>query len=210
MAAGSSGTAPVVVNGLHGSAFAVRRRTFTRIGGMSDRHFMYHEDVELSLRLAMRGYKILAIPESVVYHKYALYMSPEKFEWLERNRWLTVAELYGGATLARYWPWFLLTEAMVLGYAGLRGRDFVRAKCCAARWVWARRREVKAIREARASLRLGSERHVMSTLQRSYNWRQFMILANEPGGWLHEGVLGLLARGTLDGASSVKRGVEAT
>ena len=69
---------PTPVSGLHGSVFAIRTKLFRELGGMNDAYFLYHEDVELSLRTTLAGYRIYMIPDSVVFHKYVLHMTPTK------------------------------------------------------------------------------------------------------------------------------------
>jgi GT2 family glycosyltransferase len=190
--------APVRVSGLQGGAFAMRTETFHEVGGMNEAYFLYHEDVELSLRLSLAGYQIYAIPDSVVHHKYVLHMTPEKLHWLERHRWLTILGTYRLGTLAVLAPVLLLTEGMMAAYCLMRGRPFVQAKLGAAKWVLSHRAEVQQSRRKTQAVRRVSDWQVLSGLSWWYNHDQFLTLARQKGGWLYEAVSGLFARRAHD------------
>ncbi|KFE34027.1 glycosyltransferase family 2 protein [Thioclava atlantica] len=53
---------------LTGAAFFVRRSEFDAVGGFDEKIFLYHEDDDLSLRLAQRG-KLFFVREAVVFHE---------------------------------------------------------------------------------------------------------------------------------------------
>lgn len=52
-----------------GCAVMLRRRVLQTIGGFDPRIFMYEEDVDLSLRVSEAEWRLLYVPESIVYHK---------------------------------------------------------------------------------------------------------------------------------------------
>ncbi len=193
--------APVQVGGVQGGAFAVRTDVFRALGGMNEAYFLYHEDVEISLRLGLAGYAIFAVPNSVVYHKYDLHMTPEKLHWLERHRWVTVLSTYRTGTLIALAPVLLVTEAMMAGYCMTRGLPYVRAKIKAMRWVRQNRDVVQQCRQEMQALRRVTDRALLSQLRWMYDWDQFMVLARQKGGWLYEAVSGLFARRTHDRAA---------
>ena len=53
---------------LSGSCVLVRRTAFTEIDGFDERYFMYFEDVDLSYRLGLRGYRNVYEPAAEVVH----------------------------------------------------------------------------------------------------------------------------------------------
>lgn len=57
-----------------GAALAVRREVFAQVGGFDESIFMYCEDVDLSWRIRLAGYRLRYLPEAMVRH-YA-YRSP--------------------------------------------------------------------------------------------------------------------------------------
>ena len=52
-----------------GCAMFFKTDVLKKLKGFDPYYFMYDEDVELSIHLAKRGYKILLVPAAVVYHK---------------------------------------------------------------------------------------------------------------------------------------------
>jgi GT2 family glycosyltransferase len=53
---------------ISGAACLVRRELFLSCGGFDEYYFAYYEDVDLSLRMAHRGYRVLVDPKAVVFH----------------------------------------------------------------------------------------------------------------------------------------------
>lgn len=51
-----------------GVPMAVRKDIFTELGGFDEDFFMYFEDIDLSWRMWLYGYKVVLSPKSVVYH----------------------------------------------------------------------------------------------------------------------------------------------
>ena len=51
-----------------GAAFVVRRKLFEGLEGFDAMHFAHMEEIDLCWRIKRAGYKIMVVPESVVYH----------------------------------------------------------------------------------------------------------------------------------------------
>ncbi len=51
-----------------GAAFVVRRKLFEGLDGFDALHFAHMEEIDLCWRIKRSGYKIMVVPESVVYH----------------------------------------------------------------------------------------------------------------------------------------------
>jgi hypothetical protein len=51
-----------------GAALFVRARNYKEVGGLDGRFFAHNEEIDFCWRLRIRGYKIVCIPESHVYH----------------------------------------------------------------------------------------------------------------------------------------------
>lgn len=192
---------PVRVSGLQGGAFALRTEVFRELGGMNEAYFLYHEDVELSLRILLAGYQIYTVPGSVVLHKYELHMTPQKLHWLERHRWITVISTYRTGTYLLLAPFLLMTELMMAAYCITRGFSYVKAKAQAIHWVLGHWSEIKHSRQRTQKLRRVTDRQILSMLRWWYDWDQFMVLARQRGGWLYEAVSGLFARRAHDRAA---------
>jgi GT2 family glycosyltransferase len=56
------------VFGACGAAFAIRRPVFERLGGFDDDLFMVYEDVDLSYRAQLAGWRCVYVPQAVVRH----------------------------------------------------------------------------------------------------------------------------------------------
>lgn len=59
---------PVEVAWASGAALMVRRSAFLEAGGLDEAFFAHMEEIDLCWRLRLRGYKVLALTDSVVYH----------------------------------------------------------------------------------------------------------------------------------------------
>jgi hypothetical protein len=99
----------------------VPRAAWQRSGGFAAAYFMYHEDVELSLRLRLAGGRLGVEPAAAVDHDYEFAKGPDKWRLLERNRWATVVRTYPGPVLAAVAPALLATEVALLAAAATGG-----------------------------------------------------------------------------------------
>lgn len=51
-----------------GAAMFVRRKVYMEVGGLDSRFFAHMEEIDLCWRLLSRGYRLVCVPESKVYH----------------------------------------------------------------------------------------------------------------------------------------------
>lgn len=148
------------VAGVHDIGFAsgagmlARVAALREIGPFQDELFIYEEDLELSWRARLAGYRIVLAPDSRIRHKYEFSRSLTKFYWLERNRWLVLAWCYRGRSLALLAPALAGMEVGLWGLALRAGwwREKARATAYVlspARWpgFLATRRRVQALRK---------------------------------------------------------------
>jgi GT2 family glycosyltransferase len=104
-----------------GACLAVPRSEWEAVGGFAEEFFMYHEDVDLSLRLRLAGGTVGIEPEAVVDHDYEFAKGSAKWRYLERNRWATIVRTYPGILLALLAPALLATEVALLVVAAAGG-----------------------------------------------------------------------------------------
>jgi GT2 family glycosyltransferase len=128
---------PEEAGSVSGCSFAIRKDVFTDIGSFDADFFLYLEDIDLSWRARLAGYKILTIPGSVIYHKYKLSVEPWKELYLERNRYQVLLKNFSGKMLFLSFPALIATETITWGYAILKGTPFMLNKLKAYWWTMA-------------------------------------------------------------------------
>lgn len=113
---------PEIVGYASGCAFIIRKEVFELVGGLNEEFYMYHDDVELSLKVKLSGYKIILAPLAKVWHKYEFERSVKMFYYMERNRYLTLLIFAPKKYLALiFLPLFFMDIAMLV-FAALSGR----------------------------------------------------------------------------------------
>jgi GT2 family glycosyltransferase len=104
---------PRAAASVSGAAMLVRRAALEDAGGISERFFLYHEDVDLCWRMLLCGWDVVFAPRAAVVHDYAFDKGAEKWFFLERNRAWTVLTCYAARTLALLAPLLLAGEAAI-------------------------------------------------------------------------------------------------
>ena len=122
------------VNGISGACFAIKRENYINIGGFDENFFMYMEDTCLSWMASVKGYKILYVPKSVVYHDYALKVPPEKIYYLEKGRYMIMRKYLTLKEFIIISPSLLLTEILTWGYSIFKGSSAIKFKYFAFRY----------------------------------------------------------------------------
>lgn len=95
-----------------GCSFIIRSEVFQEIGGYNNDYYMYHDDLDISLKVKLAGYKIILAPKSVVFHKYEFERSVRMLYYMERNRALSFFSIYPISAIILLLPLFV---AMNLG-----------------------------------------------------------------------------------------------
>ena len=54
-----------------GCCMMVRKEVFERVGNFEEKYFLYYEDSDLSIRCRKKGFKIIYVPGSIIFHKNA-------------------------------------------------------------------------------------------------------------------------------------------
>jgi GT2 family glycosyltransferase len=143
---------PQQVPAASGACLAIPLQRWREVDGFPSPFFLYHEDIDLSMRLRLYGGSVGLEPRAIVDHDYEFDAGGSKWRWLERNRWAFVIRVYPASLLALLAPALLLTELVLVpvsvagGWGGAKLRSFVDV----ARWLPRLLRERRAIQARRA------------------------------------------------------------
>lgn len=100
-----------------GAAMLIKKDVALHIGGCDETYFMYHDDLELSLKAKLAGYRIVLIPRSIMYHKYEFSRSINQVYYMERNRYLTIFIFFKWPTLILIAPALAIMDTGLWLYA---------------------------------------------------------------------------------------------
>lgn len=70
------------VDYLTGCALLIKKEVIEKIGVLAEDYFLYYEDTDYSLRAKNAGYKIIYVPESVIYHKVSRSTKPGSAKYI--------------------------------------------------------------------------------------------------------------------------------
>lgn len=104
-----------------GCSFIIRSEVLNKIGGYNEEYYMYHDDLEISLKANLAGYKIILAPLSIIFHKYEFSRSTKMIYYMERNRYLTIMTFYPAPSLILILLPALVMDMGILGYSIIKG-----------------------------------------------------------------------------------------
>jgi GT2 family glycosyltransferase len=153
-----------------GAAMVIRRTAWDATGGFDPSYFLYCEDLDLGLRLWLAGMAVGLVPDARVVHSYEFDKGPEKWFWLERNRWRTVLTVYPGRLLALLAPALLGAELVLLVVAAREGwlSAKLRAEFAVVRELPAILRRRRAVQAARRLSTAAFAAHLTAGLDSAY------------------------------------------
>jgi GT2 family glycosyltransferase len=121
-------------------AAIVRKSVFDEIGYLDKTYIIYHEDVDFSWRLILRGHKIAYNPRSIVYHRHMGTMMASGRSRIiglwERNRFRTLLKNYQVKTLVTILPTLAVLKVLHLCYAVAINRDAGEVRAILQAYVW--------------------------------------------------------------------------
>lgn len=160
------------VGAVSGAAFVIRRDVFEALGGFDEDFFLYMEDTDLSIRARLAGYRCIYIPQSVVYHDYALRFDSQKTFYQERNRYMMLLKNLKWRTLLVLLPALLLSEVITWGFVLLRERRHLLNKLQAYLWIARHWREIMEKRHRVQALRRIRDRDLLTTFSHRLAFEQ--------------------------------------
>ena len=166
--AGEAG--PVEPGFVSGACFAIPAAEFDAVGGFSEPFFLYHEDVDLSLRLRLAGGRLGVEERARADHDYEFAKGTAKWRRLERNRWATIIRTFPSGLLGLLAPGLLATElALVpISIAGGWGAQKLASWLDVIRWLPRLRRERREIQSTRRITARTFARALTPYLESSY------------------------------------------
>ena len=156
---------PREVFGACGAACVIRRGLFDEIGGFDEAYFAVHEDVDLSYRSQLLGYRCLYCPHAIVHHAGSAtmgHLSQRAVFWGQRNLEWTYVKNTPAPLLARTLISHLAYNAASAAYfarCGLLG-VFVKAKIAAIRGLPAVLKKRAAVQRTRTAPASAIEQHL--------------------------------------------------
>lgn len=154
--------APRGAASVSGAAMLVRRTALEAVGGISERFFLYHEDVDLAWRMRLAGWDVRFQPAATVTHDYSFDKGARKWFYLERNRAWTVLTCYSARSLVLLFPLLVATEAAVALRARREGWWPEKREAWAS--VWRERRELRARRREVQARRSVGDREILARM----------------------------------------------
>lgn len=100
------GRAPFAVDVASGAAMLVKREVFEQVGLLDESFFLYYEEVDWSLKARQAGYRILAVPSSVVWHEVSATLgtaSPVVDYYMLRNHLRLIGRHWSGTRRRYLW-----------------------------------------------------------------------------------------------------------
>ena len=113
-----------------GTAMLVRRTALEEVGAFDADFFAHMEEIDLSWRLHLAGYKVLAVPQAVLYHRAGSTLKTDSFSKIylnHRNSQVMLLKNYPWRYLLWVVPLRALLELAALLYSLLQ-RDWARAR----------------------------------------------------------------------------------
>lgn len=104
-----------------GSSIMLNTKFVQQHGAWDKDFFLYHEDMDFSLRARALGKRVVMVRDSVMYHKYEFKRSISKYYWMERNRFAVLLMYYRWGTLLLILPALVATELGTLFISFLTG-----------------------------------------------------------------------------------------
>ncbi len=105
-----------------GMAFAIKREVINKVGVFDDYFFMEYDDMDLSWRARLGGYKVFFVPKAIVYHARGGTVGATYFQrinnvtWYTRNHLVTLIKNYEIETLLKLSPIILTVEMIKIVY----------------------------------------------------------------------------------------------
>jgi GT2 family glycosyltransferase len=114
---------------VNGAVLIFRKAVWKDVGPFDSRYFMYAEEVDWCWRARLKGYKVIYVPNSIVFHKWQGSSKKTPFVYLMERNWLcNLLKNYETKTLIQIIPIYLVLKmfkSIWLAFKGKNSEKFV-------------------------------------------------------------------------------------
>ena len=118
-------TKPTITGATGGAAMAIKRETFTRLGGFDPDYFWGSEETDLCWRAWLYGYRVIQVPSSIAYHRsggsWVGRHSPMRIFYGQKNRLANIIKYFGLVNLVKGLAISLVYDMVMIVRLLLRG-----------------------------------------------------------------------------------------
>ena len=136
-----------------GSSFIIKKEVYDKIIGYDEEYYMYHDDMEMSWKTKLAGYKIILAPKSIIFHKYEFSRSILMVYYMERNRYLVMFHCYHWLTIIFLLPCMIFLEIGMIFYYLFSNRFWLKFRVICyflkiSTWqkIFVKRKQIKILR----------------------------------------------------------------
>ena len=144
---------PEITGYASGCSIIIKKEVLEKIGGNEEELYMYHDDLELSCKVRLAGYKIILAPKSVIYHKYEFGRSVLMVYYMERNRYIVMLSFYKLPTLIVIFPALIIMDLGMWLFSIINGWFITKVKVAGYflhlknwRFIRRKRKEIRKLR----------------------------------------------------------------
>ncbi len=165
---------PEKVTGLSGCSYMLKKELWNNISDLVTDSFMANDDVILSWTLALMDHQIYVVPQAVVYHKYKLFMTPEKFYRLEKGRLELLFSSLNIFTLILMAPCLIFIELLQWAYCLLKGSKYLKAKTAVYKYPLKNKQKIRVKQNRFKQIRKISDFRLWGRLSWNLDWKQLI------------------------------------
>lgn len=163
-----------------GAAMFLRLKAVEEVGYLDDLFHFQMEEIDLSWRLRLRGYRVVSVPSSIVYHLGGATPVPRTSFLKHRNNLLTLIKNYSTPSLARFFPIRMLLDLTSLVYLAAKGnRRFGMDAVRSYAWMMLNLRQVIGARRAAQLIRTVSDESIKSNMAQPNIALQYYVMKRQ-------------------------------
>ncbi|MGD0644137.1 MAG: glycosyltransferase family 2 protein [Candidatus Bathyarchaeia archaeon] len=168
-----------------GMAFAIKKEVIDKVGVFDDYFFMEYDDMDLSWRVRLCGYKVFFVPTAKVYHARGGTVGATYFQrinnvtWYTRNHLATLIKNYELKTLVKLSPIIMSVETIKIVYLATVKKN-LKLSYAALKGILQVTRDLNIILRKRAeiqSFRTVSDKEILQVMHPFNPWllRLFLV-----------------------------------